>query len=185
MRDIALLTLSQRIAEVIDHSSQIGTTGQFLLEPHEERLGIAAGLGRPIPLGKPADDGGFASLLALHQALPLTAKSLRRLRIQSRPLGLFESLLDLQHLLEQVHGWLRAGLVVCSCISPTLQPDHVREARKRIPERTIGPIDDRRTLERRRLLFLIGHLVEVRMILPRQGVETPLERIQIQLELPL
>src|SRR5262245_8831053 len=111
MRDITLLTLSQRVAEVIDHSPKICTTGQRLLEPREERLRIATRLGRPVPLGKPPEDGGFVRLLALHQAFPLTAKSLRRLGVHSRSLGLFEGLLDLQHLLEQVHGRLQPNLV--------------------------------------------------------------------------
>src|SRR5262249_15492200 len=72
-----------------------------------------------------------------------------------------------------------------SSIAPLFQTDHVGEARQRVPERTVGAIDKRRALERRRLLALIGHLVEVRVVLPRQRVKPALERVQIHLELPL
>src|SRR6266851_3221733 len=106
MRDMRVLILSERVAQVVDHRAEIRPRGQSLLEPRQERFGVASGIGHPIPLPEARDDGGFPGGLTHDQALPRLGEPAARRLVQPATLGRLERLLDLEHLLEQVHGHL-------------------------------------------------------------------------------
>ena len=79
MRDMPTLVLSNRLGEIIDHRTQIGTRGQPLLESLEQRLPLLARVDGGIPFGPPADQRVLFGLVALLESLPLGAQPFRRL----------------------------------------------------------------------------------------------------------
>src|SRR4029450_13400693 len=84
MRDMPSLVLANRLGEIIDHRTQIGTRGQSLLESLEQRLPLLARVAGGIPFGSPGDQRVLFGLVALLESLPLGTQPFRRLVGQPR-----------------------------------------------------------------------------------------------------
>src|SRR5262249_35831952 len=85
------------------------------------------------------------------------------------------SFLDLEHLLEQLGRRLRLHHNALLRIATFLKPHQVLDPRDRIAQRPIRHIEPRRSFQDLNLPLRQRGLMEVRMALPRELVELPLE----------
>src|SRR3990167_8345139 len=167
MRNMAVVTLSERVAQVVDHGLQICPRRQRLLELLERRPAVAARVDEPVPLRKAPEQRGLPGRLPLEEPPPLFGEPYAGSLVEPGGLGLFEGFLDLEHLLEQVHGRLGLGRAAFHGFPPLLESDQVLDSRQWVAERAVCPVDQRGGFQRRRLGGLGRRLVEVRMVLPR------------------
>src|SRR5687767_595680 len=74
MRDMCILVLSERLAQVIDDGPEIRPRGERLLEPREQRRAVCALVHSGVPLGAAPHDGRLRRLAALDEAPALDAQ---------------------------------------------------------------------------------------------------------------
>src|SRR3990172_386514 len=93
MRDMPLLSLPERVAQVIDHGAQVRPGGEPLLEPLEQRRAVSRPDHDSVPLSRPGRDGLLLSCLTGPEPLALLAEPLPRDVIQPSSLRLLECVL--------------------------------------------------------------------------------------------
>src|SRR5262245_30790120 len=82
MRDMRLLVLSERLAEVLDDRAQVRTGRERMLEPLQQRTPIAAPVHRGVPRGRAAHDVRGQLLLTREQPVALGPEPGRRLGVE-------------------------------------------------------------------------------------------------------
>src|SRR5262245_52311471 len=183
MRDMALPDFSERFIDVVDHGSQIGPGRQGLLEGGE-RTGPRIGA-RPIPriAERPAQPG-FLVTIAAQEPIALPGERLTRGRVETTRARVLQSFLDLEHLLEQLGRRLRLHHGALLRVTPLLEPHQVLDARDRIAQRPVRRVEPRRGFQDLGLPLRRRGLMEVRMALPRELVELPLELGEVDTQPP-
>src|SRR6185295_12346045 len=73
MRDMRVLVLPERLAQVIDDGPEIRSRGEGVLEPREQRRAVGAPVDRGVPLGAPRHDRRLRRRAAVEEPLPLPA----------------------------------------------------------------------------------------------------------------
>src|SRR6266850_5761239 len=178
-----ILTLSQRVTQVVDDGAQVGPRREPLLEPLEQRPTIPALVHQPVPVRRAGDDRGRLSRVALLEPAALLPEPCARLATEPLRLGLLERSLHLQHLFQELPRRLRLVGRALADLPAFLQRDQVFHAGERLAQRAVGAVDQGRLAEDLRLALGVGALVEVGMVLPRQLVETPLQGFPVHPEL--
>src|SRR5262249_61042691 len=166
MRDIALLTLAERLVQVLDHRPQVGSRRQRLLERGQQLRSLGGGPLVP-RLAEWPSQPFLLGLSALAKSIALGRQLGPATGVQPTRSRFLEGFLDLEHLREQRRR--RLGLVAgaFSGVAAFFHPDEVLHAADRIPQRSIGSVEQGRRLEGPRLLVRAGPVVIVRMIPPR------------------
>src|SRR4030095_7506629 len=98
MRDMRVLVLPERLAQVIDDGPEICPRREGVREPREQRHAVGALVDGGVPLGAARHDCRFRRHAALEETPAIEAQPLPRGLVEAGVLGLFECLLDLHHL---------------------------------------------------------------------------------------
>src|SRR5687767_13042827 len=138
MRDMLILILSERFAQIVDDGAQVRAHGKALLEPGEERRSVGTGVHRRVPVAGPAHQRLLLRPLPISQTLSLLAKPSPRPLVESARPRFLQRFLHLQHLLEEVPRSLGPRLRALSGVAPLLERDQILDARDGIAERAIG-----------------------------------------------
>src|SRR3990172_8057574 len=184
MRDMPLLSLPERVAQVIDHGAQVGPGGEPLLEPPDQRRAVSRPAHDSVPLSGPGRDGLLLGCLAGNEPFALLGEPLAGDLIQPSSLRLLEGFLHLHDLLEEVHRRPGPRVRPFPGLATVLQHDEVLDPTDRIPQRPVGAIEEGGGGQGLGLILLGGALVEVRMVDARELVEPAAELLRVQLELP-
>src|SRR5262245_28159903 len=182
MRGTRLPLLSERLAQVVDHRRQIRARGERFLEPPEQPRAIATFLDGGVPLRAPRFDLPVRLLATRQQPLALLAQPRARRAVESRRPRLLQALLQLHHFLEQIHRGPGLRGRALRGVAPLLERDQVLDAGQRLAQRPVRAVHQRRLRQRLRLLRLARELVEIRVVSPREIVETPAQLVTIHCE---
>src|SRR6266850_638282 len=104
-----ILTLSQRVTQVVDDGAQVGPRREPLLEPLEQGPTIPALVHQPVPVRRANDDRGRLGRVALLEPAALLPEPCARLATEPLRLGLLERFLHLQHLFQELPRRLRGS----------------------------------------------------------------------------
>src|SRR5262245_34626900 len=168
-----LISLTQRLTEVVDHGAQVRAGGQRLLEIGQD--GRPASRARRVPRGgQRADQSGLFLGLARDQVLALLGQRAPASVIEPAGLGLGQRFLDLEHLRQQLGRSLRLVGGAFLRLSALLQANEVVNAGDGVAQGPVRGVESRRGRKRLRLLRGRRARVEVRVIAPRQLVEPSL-----------